>query len=35
MDTSIGIPAAACAKAYVVAVEGRHQGEALDARRFV
>ncbi len=34
MDPSIGIPAAACAKAYVAAVEGRHQGEVLDARRF-
>jgi NAD(P)-dependent dehydrogenase (short-subunit alcohol dehydrogenase family) len=34
MDPSIGIPAAACAKAYVAAVEGRHQGETLDARRF-
>jgi NAD(P)-dependent dehydrogenase (short-subunit alcohol dehydrogenase family) len=34
MDPSVGIPAAACAKAYVAAVEGKHQGETLDARRF-
>ena len=34
MDPSIGIPAATCAKAYVAAVEGTHQGETLAARRF-
>jgi len=34
MDPSGGIPAAACAKAYVAAVEGKHQGQTLDARRF-
>jgi len=32
MDPSPGLPAAACAKAYLAAVEGRHQGETLDAR---
>jgi NAD(P)-dependent dehydrogenase (short-subunit alcohol dehydrogenase family) len=34
MDPAIGIPAAACAKAYLAAVEGKHQGETLDARTF-
>jgi hypothetical protein len=34
MDPSGGIPAAACAKAYVAAVEGDHQGRTLDAREF-
>lgn len=34
MDPSIGIPAAACAKAYVAVVEGAQRGEILDARRF-
>ncbi len=34
MDPRIGIPAAACAKAYVAAVEGRQQGQVLDAREF-
>ncbi|GEJ55538.1 short chain dehydrogenase [Anaeromyxobacter diazotrophicus] len=34
MDPSIGIPAAACAKAYLAAVEGKHQGETLEARKF-
>jgi hypothetical protein len=28
------IPAVACAKAYVAAVEGAHQGKTIDARRF-
>jgi NAD(P)-dependent dehydrogenase (short-subunit alcohol dehydrogenase family) len=32
MDPKGGIPAAACAKAYVAAVEGRDQGKTLDAR---
>ena len=32
MDPSPGLPAADCAKAYLAAVEGRHQGETLDAR---
>src|SRR5262249_41167994 len=35
MDPSGGIPAAACAKAYVAAIEGRYQGQILDARKFV
>jgi NAD(P)-dependent dehydrogenase (short-subunit alcohol dehydrogenase family) len=35
MDPSGGIPAAVCARAYVAAVEGRHQGQTLDARKFV
>jgi hypothetical protein len=26
---------AACAKAYVAAVEGKHNGQTLDARKFV
>lgn len=30
MDPSIGLPAATVAKAYVAAIEGRHQGETLD-----
>ena len=34
MDPSRGIPAAAAAKAYVAAVEGKHTGQALDARKF-
>lgn len=34
MDPSIGISAAACAKAYVAAVEGNYQGQTLDARKF-
>jgi NAD(P)-dependent dehydrogenase (short-subunit alcohol dehydrogenase family) len=34
MDPSVGIPAAACARAYVAAVEGKAQGETLDARKF-
>jgi NAD(P)-dependent dehydrogenase (short-subunit alcohol dehydrogenase family) len=34
MDPSGGIPAAGCAKAYVAAVEGRQNGETLDARRY-
>ena len=34
MDPEGGIPAAACAKAYVAAVEGKHQGQTLDARKF-
>jgi len=34
MDPKGGIPAAACAKAYVAAVEGKHQGQTLDARKF-
>ncbi len=34
MDPSIGISAAACAKAYVAAVEGKYQGQTLDARKF-
>jgi len=29
-----GIPAAACARAYVAAIEGTQQGETLDARRY-
>jgi NAD(P)-dependent dehydrogenase (short-subunit alcohol dehydrogenase family) len=33
MDPKGGIPAAACAKAYVVAVEGRDQGRTIDARK--
>jgi len=32
MDPSPGLPAADCARAYLAAVEGRHQGETLDAR---
>lgn len=34
MDPAGGIPAAACAKAYVAAVEGKYQGQTLDARKF-
>ncbi len=34
MDPSGGIPAAACAKAYVAAIEGKYQGRTLDARKF-
>jgi NAD(P)-dependent dehydrogenase (short-subunit alcohol dehydrogenase family) len=34
MDPSRGLPAAACAKAYVAAIEGQHKGATLDARRF-
>ncbi len=33
MDPSAGIPAAACAKAYVAAVEGKEQGRTIDARK--
>lgn len=33
MDPTGGIPAAACAKAYVAAVEGKEQGRTLDARK--
>ncbi len=32
MDPSPGLPAADCARAYLAAVEGRQQGETLDAR---
>ena len=34
MDVSIGLPAAHVAKAYVAAIEGKHQGETLDPARF-
>jgi len=34
MDPSGGIPAAASAKAYVAAIEGKYQGQILDARKF-
>lgn len=34
MDPSGGIPAAACARAYVAVVEGKQKGETLDARRY-
>ena len=34
MDPSIGIPAQTAARAYVAAVEGKHQGETLEARKF-
>jgi NAD(P)-dependent dehydrogenase (short-subunit alcohol dehydrogenase family) len=34
MDPAGGIPAAQCAKAYAAAVEGQHQGQTLDARKF-
>jgi NAD(P)-dependent dehydrogenase (short-subunit alcohol dehydrogenase family) len=34
MDPKGGIPAAACAKAYVAAVEGKDQGKTLDARAY-
>jgi NAD(P)-dependent dehydrogenase (short-subunit alcohol dehydrogenase family) len=34
MDPSVGIAAAAAAKAYVAAIEGKYQGETLDARKF-
>lgn len=34
MDTSIGLPAAQVARAYVDAVGGAHQGQVLDARRY-
>jgi NAD(P)-dependent dehydrogenase (short-subunit alcohol dehydrogenase family) len=34
MDPSGGIPAAACAKAYVAAIEEKYQGQTLDARKF-
>lgn len=33
MDPSQGIPAAACARAYVAAVEGKQNGQTLDARQ--
>jgi NAD(P)-dependent dehydrogenase (short-subunit alcohol dehydrogenase family) len=35
MDPSLGIPAAAAAKAYVAAIEGNYNGQTLDARKFV
>jgi len=35
MDPSMGLSAADVAKAYVAAVEGKHQGETLDPARFV
>ena len=34
MDPSRGIPAAAAAKAYVAAIEGKRTGQTLDARKF-
>jgi NAD(P)-dependent dehydrogenase (short-subunit alcohol dehydrogenase family) len=34
MDPSLGIAAAAAAKAYVAAIEGKQQGETLYARKF-
>jgi NAD(P)-dependent dehydrogenase (short-subunit alcohol dehydrogenase family) len=34
MDPKGGIPAAACARAYVAAVEGKDQGRTIDARAF-
>lgn len=34
MDPKGGIPAAACAKAYVAAVDGRDRGRTLDAREY-
>lgn len=34
MDPSIGIPAAACAKAYVAAIVGKLRGQTLDARKY-
>lgn len=34
MDPKQGIPAAACAKSYVAAIEGKQRGEVLDARQF-
>lgn len=34
MDTSIGLPAAVVAKAYVASVEGNESGKTLDARAF-
>lgn len=35
MDPKGGIPAAACAKAYLAAVEGKAQGTTIDARKHV
>jgi NAD(P)-dependent dehydrogenase (short-subunit alcohol dehydrogenase family) len=35
MNPSQGISAEACAKAYVAAIEGKYQGQTLDARKFV
>ena len=35
MDPSLGITAAAAAKAYVAAIEGNYNGQILDARKFV
>jgi hypothetical protein len=35
MDPKQGISAEACAKAYVAAIEGKYQGQTLDARKFV
>jgi NAD(P)-dependent dehydrogenase (short-subunit alcohol dehydrogenase family) len=35
MDPSLGITAAAAAKAYVAAIEGNYNGQTLDARKFV
>jgi NAD(P)-dependent dehydrogenase (short-subunit alcohol dehydrogenase family) len=34
MDPKGGIPAAACAKAYVASVEGKDTGKTLDARKY-
>ena len=34
MDVTGGMPASACARAYLAAIEGRQQGETLDARKF-
>jgi NAD(P)-dependent dehydrogenase (short-subunit alcohol dehydrogenase family) len=34
MDPAGGIPAASGAKAYLAAVEGKYQGQTLDARKF-
>ncbi len=34
MDPSIGIPAAACAKAYVAAIVGKLRGQTIDARKY-
>jgi hypothetical protein len=34
MDPAMGIPAVACAKTYVAAVEGAHQGKTIEAPKF-
>ncbi len=34
MEVPGGIPAAACARAYLAAVEGKAQGQTLDARKY-